>query len=97
MSARILFRSTTQRGLTLVELLIALALGLVVLLVVSQIYLSGRQSYRTQTGFGGMQENGGSLLEMGRPFLDDGDEVVIRGRAGELDLGAVSGTIVPPR
>lgn len=47
-----------QRGLTLVELLIALALGLVVVLVVGQIYLSGRQSYRTQTGFGGMQENG---------------------------------------
>lgn len=47
-----------QKGLTLVELLIALALGLVVVLVVGQIYLSGRQSYRTQTGFGGMQENG---------------------------------------
>ena len=47
-----------QRGLTLVEILIALALGLVVVLVVGQIYLSGRQSYRTQTGFGSMQENG---------------------------------------
>jgi hypothetical protein len=43
-----------------------------------------------------MPENGGSLMEMGRPFLDDGDEVVIRGRAGELDLGAVSGTIAKP-
>jgi len=58
MSARTHSRRTKQNGLTLVELLIAMVLGLVVLLVVGQIYLSGRQSYRTQTGFGGMQENG---------------------------------------
>jgi fumarylacetoacetase len=47
----------------------------------------------TGTISGGTTESGGSLMEMGRPFLDDGDEVVIRGRAGELELGAVSGTI----
>jgi fumarylacetoacetase len=47
----------------------------------------------TGTISGGTSESGGSLMEMGRPFLDDGDEVVIRGRAGELELGAVSGTI----
>ena len=52
--------------------------------------------FGTGTISGGMPENGGSLMEMGRPFLDDGDEVVIRGRAGELDLGAVSGTIAKP-
>jgi hypothetical protein len=34
-------------------------------------------------------------MEMGRPFLNDGDEVVIRGRAGDVDLGAVSGTVLP--
>ena len=28
-----------------------------------------------------------------RPFLEDGDEVVISGRAGDVDLGAVAGTI----
>ncbi|MEA2496263.1 MAG: fumarylacetoacetase [Thermoleophilaceae bacterium] len=49
----------------------------------------------TGTISGGAQESGGSLMEMGRGFLDDGDEVVIRGRAGELDLGAVTGTITP--
>jgi fumarylacetoacetase len=49
--------------------------------------------FGTGTISGGMPENGGSLMEMGRPFLEDGDEVVIRGRAGELDLGAVGGTI----
>ncbi|TDU30790.1 type IV pilus assembly protein PilW [Panacagrimonas perspica] len=58
MSARLPFRWTTNKGFTLIELMIALVLGLVVVLVVGQIYVSGRQSYRTQTGFGGMQENG---------------------------------------
>jgi fumarylacetoacetase len=30
-----------------------------------------------------------------RTFLEDGDEVVLRGRAGDVDLGEVSGTIRP--
>lgn len=36
----------------------------------------------------------GSLIEIGREFLTDGDEVVMRGRAGAVDLGEVSGRIV---
>jgi fumarylacetoacetase len=32
-----------------------------------------------------------------RAFLEDGDEVVVRGRAGEVELAEVSGTIVPAR
>ena len=32
-----------------------------------------------------------------RAFLEDGDEVVLRGRAGDVELGEVRGTIVPPR
>jgi len=51
----------------------------------------------TGTISGGAQENGGSLMEMGRPFLSDGDEVTIRGRAGEVELGSVTGTIQPQR
>jgi fumarylacetoacetase len=50
----------------------------------------------TGTISGEGQEHGGSLPEMGRPFLNDGDEVVIRGRAGDVELGAVSGTVAPP-
>lgn len=40
----------------------------------------------------------GSLIELGRPFLADGDTVVLRGRAGTVTLGEVSGTIAaaPP-
>ncbi len=32
-----------------------------------------------------------------RTFLEDGDEVVLRGRAGEIELGEVRGTILPAR
>jgi fumarylacetoacetase len=51
--------------------------------------------FGTGTISGGTTETGGSLMEMGRPFLDDGDAVVIRGRAGDYELGVVSGTIAP--
>ena len=35
-------------------------------------------------------------LEGGRTFLEDGDTVVLRGAAGDISLGEVSGTIHPP-
>jgi fumarylacetoacetase len=39
----------------------------------------------------------GSLIELGREFLADGDEVVIRGRAGAVELGEVRGRVLPAR
>ena len=36
----------------------------------------------------------GSLIELGRPFLADGDTVVLRGSAGTVSFGEVRGTIV---
>jgi fumarylacetoacetase len=36
----------------------------------------------------------GSLIELGRPFLADGDTVAIRGAAGTVSFGEVRGTIV---
>jgi len=36
----------------------------------------------------------GSLTELGKGYLDDGDEIVIRGRAGALDLGEVRGRVL---
>jgi fumarylacetoacetase len=35
----------------------------------------------------------GSLIEAGRPFLRDGDTVVLRGRSGDASFGEVRGTI----
>ena len=37
----------------------------------------------------------GSLIELGRDFLADGDEVVIRGAVGTLELGEVRGRVKP--
>ncbi|HEY6890020.1 MAG TPA: fumarylacetoacetate hydrolase family protein [Solirubrobacter sp.] len=37
----------------------------------------------------------GSLIELGRPFLADGDTVTITGSAGSVSFGEVRGTIVP--
>jgi fumarylacetoacetase len=37
----------------------------------------------------------GSLIELGRLPLLDGDEVVIRGRAGDVELGEVRGRVAP--
>ena len=37
----------------------------------------------------------GSLIELGRLPLSDGDEVVIRGRAGDVELGEVRGRVAP--
>ena len=39
----------------------------------------------------------GSLIELGRPFLADGDTVVLRGAAGSVSFGEVRGTIVSGR
>lgn len=50
--------ATKQAGLSLVELLIAMVIGLIIIAGVGQILLSGRQSYNTQSGTGTLQENG---------------------------------------
>jgi fumarylacetoacetase len=39
----------------------------------------------------------GSLIELGRPFLADGDTVVLRGSAGGVSFGEVRGTVVSRR
>jgi fumarylacetoacetase len=65
--------------------------------------------YGSGTISGPEREQRGSLLELGwngaepielpdgstRTFLEDGDEVVLRGRGGELELGEVRGRIEP--
>jgi len=45
---------------------------------------------------GTISEGGpGSLTELGRGFLEDGDEIVMRGRAAGVELGEVRGRILP--
>ena len=54
---------TTQQGMTLVELMVSLTLGLLITISVGYLLLSGRQSYRTSINLAGIQENGRFALE----------------------------------
>jgi type IV pilus assembly protein PilW len=55
--------STLQRGLTLIELMIALVLGLLLLAVVGQVYLVNRAAFTAQEQQGLLQEGGRFALE----------------------------------
>lgn len=57
-------RRETQSGLTLVELMISLALGLIITLAVGYLYTNSRQSYRVNDNIAHIQENGRYALEM---------------------------------
>jgi type IV pilus assembly protein PilW len=53
-----------MRGLTLVELMISMMLGLLVVGSASAIFISNRQTYRATEGLGRVQENGRMAFEM---------------------------------
>jgi type IV pilus assembly protein PilW len=57
-------RARRQQGLSLVELMVALLIGLVLLAGVFQIYLSGRQSAHAQEDLARMQENGRYAMDL---------------------------------
>lgn len=52
------------RGMTLVELMIAMMLGLLVVGSASAIFISNRQTYRATEGLGRVQENGRMAFEL---------------------------------
>ncbi|WP_168735177.1 PilW family protein [Pseudothauera rhizosphaerae] len=54
---------STQRGLTLVELLVAMAVGLILIAGVITIFLGSKQSYRTSEALSRVQESGRFALE----------------------------------
>ena len=54
----------TVRGLTLVELMISMMLGLLVVGSASAIFVSNRQTYRATEGLGRVQENGRIAFEL---------------------------------
>jgi len=53
-----------QSGLSLVELMVAVTIGLVLLTGVLQIYLGSKQTYRMQDALSRLQENGRIAIEM---------------------------------
>ncbi|MGV6816333.1 MAG: PilW family protein [Thiotrichales bacterium] len=52
-----------QRGLSLVELMVSLVIGLLVLAAVSSVYVSGKRSYKARDGMSLLQENGRIALK----------------------------------
>ena len=64
---RLIRASKRQAGVGLVEMMVALALGLLVTGVIGTVYLGSRQSYRVEEAMSRIQENGRFALEvMGR-------------------------------
>jgi len=57
-------RHLRQQGLTLVELMIAMVIGLILIAGVIQIFLSSQQAYRTQESMSRIQESGRFALEI---------------------------------
>lgn len=53
-----------QRGLTLIELMIAMTLGLLLILGVSNIFLSNQQAFRASENLAGVQENSRIAFEL---------------------------------
>ncbi|AFL74090.1 PilW family protein [Thiocystis violascens] len=55
---------TLQAGLTLIELMIAMTLGLFLMLGVTNVYLAQRQAYRTNENLANMQNNARAAFEL---------------------------------
>ncbi|MES2683525.1 MAG: PilW family protein [Pseudomonadota bacterium] len=68
-NASLLGRGQAQDGFSLIELLIATALGLLLLIAVSNVFLGGRQSFRTQEGMSQVQESGRLLTYLMYPYI----------------------------
>lgn len=79
----------TQRGLSLVEIMVALTIGLIVLAAVSQIFVTSRSTFTLEEGLARVQENGRFAIE----FLSQ--DIRMAGYAGcssKLALGTKTGS-----
>ena len=57
-SSRPTQRLNTQKGMSLIELMVAMVIGLILILGVTQIFINNQKSYLFQQGQAGNQENG---------------------------------------
>lgn len=58
------WESRRQSGLSLIELMISVAIGLLLIAVIGNVYLAGRQSFRDQDESARLQETGRFVLDM---------------------------------
>ncbi len=83
-------RQGLQRGLSLIELLIALVLGLAVLVGLSSVYVAVKQSFRFQETTGRLQEDATFALDsMAR-------DLRMAGSAGCMGINKVANAAPPP-
>jgi type IV pilus assembly protein PilW len=62
-----------ESGLTLVELMVAMTIGLFLVLVIATLFVGAKQTYRVQDNLARVQENGRFAMEMlGRNIRDAG-------------------------
>lgn len=82
-----------QAGLTLVELMVAMAIGMLLILAVSNIFLAQRQAYRVNENLAHMQDSGRTAFElMARELREAGGNACGTTRIGNVVNGA-SGSI----
>lgn len=79
-----------QQGLTLVEIMVALTIGLILIAGVAQIFLGARQSYRFQDALSRVQENGRYAADL------ISRDARMAGYAGCTTLASVVPNIVVP-
>ena len=61
---RIYSKSRAQRGLSLIELMVAITISLILMAGVGQIYIGTKASYNLQNGLGRLQENARYALDI---------------------------------
>jgi len=80
----------SQRGLTLVELMVALVMGMVLLAGVATVFVANKQSYRLQDSLARLQENGRFAIE----FLER--DIRMAGYTGCKNLVLKANTVADP-
>lgn len=80
-------RPHSQTGFSLVELMVAAALGLLLVAVIGNVYLAGRQSFRDQDEASRLQESGRFVLDIVSRVLHE---------TGRTDFGPGNTVGIPP-
>ncbi len=78
-----------QRGLTLIEVMIALGLGLLIVAALGYLFVGNRQAFRVQDSLARLQENGRYALEV------LGQDLRMAGYIGCAEVGGKPGEVKP--
>ena len=79
-----------SQGFTIVELMVAITLGLIILAVISQVYVSSKKTYRVQEALSRLQENGRYAIDL------LGRDIRMAGYMGCIGAGTTLNSIANP-